>query len=920
MRKCIILFTALLITTYTNILKGQWQPDLRLTYDTASSFTTYNNAWCIASYGVTVHAVWNDYRDGNLEIYYKRSLNNGFNWGSDVRLTNNSAVSMSPSVATSSSCVYIVWQDNRDGNNEVYFKYSTDGGTTWSSDTRLTNNSLDSGEPSISVSETTLHIVWKENRDGNYEVYYKHSTDGGISWGADTRLTNNTYSSEWASISSFGSNVHIAWREDRDGNWEIYYKRSTDGGTSWGADTRLTNDVAASHCPSISASNTLINVVWYDNRDGNDEIYYKRSTNNGSNWGTDVRLTNNSGYSQCPSVSSTSTSVNVVWQDNRDGNDEIYYKNSSDGGANWGTDIRLTNNPLNSRNPSIYMFGTILHVIWYDNRDGNNEIYYKGNSVLFKANLNNVYRENDGRTQTYNITLSDSLCTGQIDSVFWYINDSLVGRGHLMTYPYKQGITLVKLKIKNNYGASDSTTATVSRIAYKRYTNGQILAGLSLIGDSIIYAVSTGDALYRLNYDLSTYYTLTQGANVTSSCSIGYDTTVFFATTDNNLYGYNKYGGPLWSAIPLGGSAMATPVVDSTSNRLYIGVSNNNFQAFNKVAGNYAWSQFLNAPIKNSAVVSSNRKLVVASAIGTVYGFNLNNPTPNPPSWVLNLNDSILVSPAIDTSGYFYFGSRSGKVYKISLTGTTNIGIVWQTPLSSAITSSPTIDANGNVYIGTSDGKFYSLNKNGVIRWYFQTPAQIKSTAAITTYQRIYFGNDAGEIYGLDTNKNVRFYYIDSAKVSCAMLHHNGTLYFGNEAGRIIAIYDSTGGTRGPVKPFWGTFQNNIRRTGNQSDGGQSIGVQKIAEKIPDGFELNQNYPNPFNPTTNIKYQIANSSFVTLKIYDILGRLVETLVNEKQSVGVYSVDFDGTNLGSGVYFYKIIAGEFVEVRKMMLIK
>ena len=87
-----------------------------------------------------------------------------------------------------------------------------------------------------------------------------------------------------------------------------------------------------------------------------------------------------------------------------------------------------------------------------------------------------------------------------------------------------------------------------------------------------------------------------------------------------------------------------------------------------------------------------------------------------------------------------------------------------------------------------------------------------------------------------------------------------------------------------------------------------------------DRFELSQNYPNPFNPTTNIKYQIAKNSFVTIKVFDLLGKEVATLVSENQTPGTYSFDFDATQYTSGVYFYKITAGNFTDVKKMVLVK
>jgi hypothetical protein len=89
---------------------------------------------------------------------------------------------------------------------------------------------------------------------------------------------------------------------------------------------------------------------------------------------------------------------------------------------------------------------------------------------------------------------------------------------------------------------------------------------------------------------------------------------------------------------------------------------------------------------------------------------------------------------------------------------------------------------------------------------------------------------------------------------------------------------------------------------------------------VPDKFGLFQNYPNPFNPTTSIKYQVESIKFIKLVVYDILGKEAATLVNETQSPGVYEVTFDGSQYSSGVYFYKLVAGDFSEVKKMLLIK
>ena len=98
------------------------------------------------------------------------------------------------------------------------------------------------------------------------------------------------------------------------------------------------------------------------------------------------------------------------------------------------------------------------------------------------------------------------------------------------------------------------------------------------------------------------------------------------------------------------------------------------------------------------------------------------------------------------------------------------------------------------------------------------------------------------------------------------------------------------------------------------------VGIVPISNEIPNQFSLSQNYPNPFNPTTNVQFSIVNVQYVTLKIFDLLGREVATLVNEQLQPGTYEVDWDGSGFASGVYYYKLVAGDYTETRKMVLMK
>ncbi|MBK8550650.1 MAG: T9SS type A sorting domain-containing protein [Ignavibacteria bacterium] len=124
---------------------------------------------------------------------------------------------------------------------------------------------------------------------------------------------------------------------------------------------------------------------------------------------------------------------------------------------------------------------------------------------------------------------------------------------------------------------------------------------------------------------------------------------------------------------------------------------------------------------------------------------------------------------------------------------------------------------------------------------------------------------------------------------------------------------------------------NNVCLAGNSTGTGgnldivtvkysQSTGIQAISENIPAKFYLFQNYPNPFNPSTNLEFGISDSRFASLKIYDLLGNEVATLVNERLNQGTYKVKFNGNDLSSGIYFYRLSAGDYTDTKRMLLIK
>jgi len=99
-----------------------------------------------------------------------------------------------------------------------------------------------------------------------------------------------------------------------------------------------------------------------------------------------------------------------------------------------------------------------------------------------------------------------------------------------------------------------------------------------------------------------------------------------------------------------------------------------------------------------------------------------------------------------------------------------------------------------------------------------------------------------------------------------------------------------------------------------------AIGIQPVSTFIPKDYGLEQNYPNPFNPTTNINFSIPRKSHVKIVVYDVLGKAVDELVNLEMNAGIYKVDWDAAHYTSGVYFYRITAGDYTDTKRMILVK
>jgi ethanolamine utilization microcompartment shell protein EutL len=299
-------------------------------------------------------------------IWYRRSTDGGASFSGAVNLRTTTTGSMfEPSLTASGNNVYVVWDDDGTASqgSDVLYRRSTDGGASFGSTVNLTENTAaDAEETAMAASGNNVYVFWSNFVTGSSsDILYKKSTNGGTSFGDTKNLSNTAGSSREPAVAVSGNNVYVVWRErdSTSGNQEILYRRSTNGGASFSGAVNLSNSIGLSQLPAIAASGNNVYVVWQDDSlvPGTSDILYKKSTNGGASFGDTKNLSNNAGNSGSPAIAASGNNVYVVWHDNTTqaagAQFDILYRKSTNGGANFGSTVNLSNTAQASTIPAI---------------------------------------------------------------------------------------------------------------------------------------------------------------------------------------------------------------------------------------------------------------------------------------------------------------------------------------------------------------------------------------------------------------------------------------------------------------------------------------------------------------------------------------------------------------------------------------
>lgn len=217
----------------------------------------------------------------------------------------------------------------------------------------MSENKQDDGGcyPNSSTSGQFRYLVWSEGDEDNRFILFKRSTDGGKTFDKAITLSGNVPSAVFnPKLSAEGNNVFVVWQGDSNsGNQDIYMRKSTDNGKTFGGVINLSNDHAGSGNPEINVNASSVYVVWDGTTPGNNEIFYRRSLNNGSNFDSVRNLSNDGGVSYEPKVVVNKNTLEVYWHDYKSGHDDILAKRSINEGKTFDVLQKISKDVLGLR-------------------------------------------------------------------------------------------------------------------------------------------------------------------------------------------------------------------------------------------------------------------------------------------------------------------------------------------------------------------------------------------------------------------------------------------------------------------------------------------------------------------------------------------------------------------------------------------
>ena len=301
-------------------------------------------------------------------------------WGQELEISMDDWTERQsePSIAADDDELHVVWKDSGDGDWDIYYRYFD--GSNWQPEREISSdaNNEDQYNPSIAVEDRKTYVVWEEKGEfGDLDIYYRHFD--GNTWQDEQEIsTDDGVELQFApSIATDNGEVYVAWVDESDGGFDIFYRHFD--GNSWQDEQEVSTDSGSESqtSPSMFAENGEVYLVWQDGEDGDYDIYYRYF--DGIAWQDEQEIStdNWSERQYNPSIAVDEGEVHVVWWDEGDGDWDIIYRHHN--GTDWGMEQEISDDEETEDQhlPSIAAADSEVHVVWIDDQDEDGDIYYR---------------------------------------------------------------------------------------------------------------------------------------------------------------------------------------------------------------------------------------------------------------------------------------------------------------------------------------------------------------------------------------------------------------------------------------------------------------------------------------------------------------------------------------------------------------